>query len=305
MNTASVQHLTGRVIEEQKNYFVVASGSENVMATATGSLRKKRMRVCTGDCVDLHIISKEPLRAVIMKVHPRTSYINRPALANCSLFICVCTFKEPLLHLETLDRMLFSAQVCGVKPCIAFNKSDLLTPEEMPNAQAIFNHYQAAGIPAFMVSAKKRNGIDALLAYCKDHISAFAGLSGVGKTTIMSAIFPDNEFRIGELSAASTRGTHTTTTVSLLPLAEGGFIADTPGLSLVNIPEVPEENVVLYFKEIADCTGECRFNNCRHENEPGCSVLEKVDNGSIAPWRHNHYLKMYHEMRNLRRQYRQ
>lgn len=296
--------LTGRVIEEQKNYFLVDTPDGTTIATTSGSLKKIRLRVCTGDIVDLKIINKIPRRGIISSIHKRTGFIRRPALANCSRLLCVVTFTEPPLNLESLDRLLVMAHIWGVQPCIIFNKKDLLTRNEHAEQEKIISVYRATGYPIFSVSSRNGNGIEQVTEYCRNEISACAGLSGVGKSTLLSAIFPEKIFRIGDLSESANRGTHTTTNVTLLPLPCGGYIADTPGLAFIDLPIVPEENVVVYFPEIASCIGKCRFNNCIHDHEPGCVVTERVREGTIADWRHAHYLKFYSWMREQRRKYR-
>ena len=297
--------VTGRVIEEQKNYFVVTTPSGQVMATTAGVLKKKRKRVCTGDIVDITLLDAiPPFRGVITIVHQRSTYINRPALANCSHILCVCTYKEPPLNLEILDQLLFTAQVFGLKPCIILNKIDQHTRQEQKDAEKIFSFYPHAGIPFFSVSSTTGKNIDKIIEFCTGKISACTGISGVGKSTMLSSIFPDQIFRIGELSATANRGTHTTTNVTLLSIPAGGFIADTPGLAMIDLPPVPEEEVVLYFQELASCIGKCRFNNCMHNQEPGCLVRELVEKGAIAPWRYTHYLKIFNLMREKNRNYR-
>jgi ribosome biogenesis GTPase / thiamine phosphate phosphatase len=296
--------LTGRVIEEQKNYFVVDTPDGAVITTTSGSLKKTRQRVCTGDIVDLLIISDTPRRGVISAIHKRTSYIRRPALANCSRLLCIATSTEPPLNLECLDRLLVMAHIWGVRPCIIFNKEDVLTGNEHSEQEKIISVYRSIGYPVFSVSSKNGNGIEQVTDYCRNETSACAGLSGVGKSTLLSAIFPQKTFRIGGLSESANRGTHTTTNVTLLPLPHGGYIADTPGIAFIDLPVVPEENIVLYFPEITSCIGECRFNNCIHDSEPGCIVTERVHDGAIAEWRHTHYLKFYSWMREQRKRYR-
>ncbi|MBN1575162.1 MAG: ribosome small subunit-dependent GTPase A [Chitinispirillaceae bacterium] len=296
--------ITGRIIEEQKNFFVVDTPSGQVTATTSGGLKKQRTRVCTGDIVEVTIINTAPLRGVITTVGKRSSFIKRPALANCSHLFCICTWREPPLNLETLDRLLFCAQVYELQPCIVFNKIDLNTDKDDREMHKIINSYTAIGYPLFSTSAATHEGIDALVDFCADRISVCAGLSGVGKSTLLSVIFPDVNFRTGPLSSDSTRGIHTTTSIRLLPLRGGGYIADTPGLAFIDLPAVPEEDVVLYFPELAQCIGKCRFNDCIHDNEPGCFVAEKIEEGTIAPWRHNHYLKIRREMAERRKLYR-
>jgi len=295
---------SGRIIEEQKNYYIADTPFGPVAVTVSGTLRKNRTKICTGDVIDFQLIDDDPPRGVITALHDRTTFIRRPALANCSHLLCVCTIKEPPINLEMLDRLIFSALYYRLEPHIIINKSDLLDPHEETEAIKLLSAYRTAGIPGEIVSAQCAHGIDAIINTCNNRITAFAGLSGVGKSSLLSCIFPHKNLRIGSLSAAATRGTHTTTNTTLLSLPGGGYIADTPGIAFVTIPAVPADDVIHYFREIAECIGGCRFNDCRHKNEPGCLVREKVVNGKIAPWRHRHYLRFYDEMRAIEKEYR-
>ena len=297
--------ISGRVIEEQKNYFVVdLPSSSAIVATTSGALKQHRKKPCCGDMVDLIITDRTGNRGIITGIHHRTSHIKRPALANCTCLFCLSTFREPPLNLEVLDRLLVYALIHDVEPCIVVNKSDTHCAVDNDDVEKILQVYSAIGHRVFVTSALTGDGIDHLVNHCTGKLSAFAGLSGVGKSTLLSAIFPEIPFRIGELSCSATRGMHTTTNVTLLPLGGDGYIADTPGLAYIDLPRIPEEDMVLCFNEIARCVGKCRFNNCTHENEPGCRVLEEVAEGSIASWRHEHYLKFRGEMIAKRKKYR-
>ncbi|MBN2035357.1 MAG: ribosome small subunit-dependent GTPase A [Chitinispirillaceae bacterium] len=293
----------GLIIEEQKNYYLVASGSVIVRATRKGTLKKEKKRICTGDRVDVEVTNSDADEGVIVKVHERSTYLNRPPLANIEQVLLVCTFKEPPLDLEATDRFLLCAGAYNLKTVMVFNKSDLITDNNRSSFQNIIAAYQKIGYEVRITSAKEHKGIDELAALCTDTISAFAGLSGVGKSALLAAIFPEKNIVVGEVSGTTGRGTHTTTTVSLLPLPCGGYVADTPGLSYVDLPLIPEEDVVTYFPELERLIGACRFNNCIHEKEPGCKVRQLVDSGEVKQWRVEHYLKIYKEMRERRKQY--
>jgi ribosome biogenesis GTPase len=294
----------GRVVEEQKNYFLADTNQGIIRCVLKGTLKKVRTRVCAGDLVHITVTNSDPLEGIINNVEDRISYIRRPALANLTQIALVATWKSPNLDLESIDRMLFSAEVYGVRPLLVFNKVDLLSDNESMELDAIISLYQKCGYTALKTSAETLTGIDQLKEKCEREISAFSGLSGVGKSTLLSKIFPDIHFRIGEVSGLKGRGTHTTTNIIIHRYKENSYIADTPGLSFIDIPEIPEESVGAYFPEIADCIGVCRFNNCIHDNEPGCEVLSRISRGEIAESRRDHYLKIFSEMKAIRKQYR-
>ena len=296
--------LSGRVIEEQKNYFIVDTQDGPVRARVKGTLKKNRQRVCSGDFVDIDITNKDSLDGLIFSIHKRTSFIKRPALANLTQLFFINTFKAPNLDLEALDRFLFSAEVYHITPFIVFNKIDLLDSEQSEHLQTIISAYEKTGYHVLLTSAFTGAGVEKLHDLCKNQVSSFTGLSGVGKSTLLSKIFPEMEFRIGNVSGTTGRGTHTTTTVTLIPLHDGGYIADTPGLSFVDIPVVPEDEVINYFPELECRIGQCRFNNCIHDGEPGCIIQELSKQNEIAASRLNHYHKIHQEMVEVRKQYR-
>jgi len=307
-NIASVQSeaalISGRVIEEQKNYFLVDTEQGVIRGGTTGALKKVRARVCVGDFVQISITSIDPPIGIISKIEERSSFIRRPALANLTQIFLIASRYKPALDLEALDRMFFSAEAYGITPVLVFNKIDTLDSEDITELDHFIDIYKKCGYQVLSTSALTGDGIESLASACSNGISAFTGLSGVGKSTLLSKIFPDIHFRIGEVSQGDGRGTHTTTNIVLHPFTSGSYIADTPGLSFIDIPTVPEENVVACFPEIAACVGKCRFNNCIHDGEPGCHVQEQIDNGEIDSTRRYNYLKIYNEMKTIRRQYR-
>jgi ribosome biogenesis GTPase len=295
--------ITGRVIEEQKNYYSIDTPEGPLRAATRGLLKKDRNRICVGDMVECDVTNADTAEGVITEIHERTTFLNRPPLANLSQVIIVCTVREPPLDLAATDRFLVCVSAYGLRPVLVFNKNDRLTPAEQASLEQTIAVYRQCGYTVLVTSACTGSGLQELMAVCAGRVSAFAGPSGVGKSALLQRIFPDRAFRIGDVSGPAGRGTHTTTCVTLLPLANGGYVADTPGLSFVDLPLVPEEDVAGYFPELAALVGRCRFNNCIHDSEPGCRVRELIDKGHVAPWRVEHYLAMYREMRTRRRRY--
>jgi len=296
--------LTGRIVEEQKNYCIVSARGRALRCTLKGALLKQRgRRACTGDVVSVRIINDDTSEGVICGISPRQSFLPRPPLANLSQVIFVNCFKHPRLDTEAIDRFLFSGMAYGIDAIIAFNKMDLLDERERDELGAAERYYADIGYKILHTSVPQNQGIDELTDLCRGKTSAFTGLSGVGKSSLLARIFPDVEFRTGGVSGSMGKGTHTTTHTKLLTLGGDTFIADTPGFAFVDIPDVPEETVAAHFPEIERATGECRFNNCIHDAEPGCKVAELVEAGEIAYWRRDHYLKIYREMVMRRKMY--
>ena len=186
---------------------------------------------------------------------------------------------------------------------MVFNKSDLLTGAEKIAQAQIAGLYENIGYACLQASALTGENIEGIIMYCKNTLSIFAGQSGTGKSAILSRVFPDHTFRISELSKNIQRGVHTTTGITLLKLSESSYIADTPGFSLMELPQIPEEEVVSFFPDIGLKQGSCKFSNCIHENEPGCFIKEMVGKGEIPQSRYLNYLKVYNYMNRKNRDY--
>jgi ribosome biogenesis GTPase / thiamine phosphate phosphatase len=248
-------------------------------------------------------INRDSAEGVICEAAQRESFLPRPPLANLSQVVFVNCLKQPNLNTEAIDRFLFSSSVYGIEAVIVFNKMDLLCDAETTELETIERYYKNVGYKTLRTSVPNRQGVPELIDLCRNKTSAFTGLSGVGKSSLLSLIFPNTEFRTNNVSGARGRGTHTTTHIKLLTLDENSFIADTPGFAFVDVPAVDGETVAEYFPEIKEAIGQCRFNNCAHDAEPGCKVTELIDKGEIASWRRNHYLKIYREMIKKRKMY--
>ncbi len=288
--------VTGIVIEEQKNYVVVDAAGKTVRATISGALRKNRARPYVGDVVDVSEINADSADGVVLAVHPRKNVLKRPAVANMDQALLVCTIKEPPLDLAGLDRFLLNVAHSSLDSILVINKCDILNDHDRATAHAYIAVYESLGCRVITTSALTGQNIDTLLALCQSKCSFFAGLSGVGKSSLLMRIFPGKTFRTNHLSAQSGRGVHTTTATSLLRLPEGGYIADTPGYSFVTLPALNADDLRFYFPEIEQRGDTCRFHDCQHLDEPSCAVKEAVEAGSIARWRYENYLSFYDEL---------
>ena len=296
--------LSGRIIEEQKNYYVVDTKQGVIQSTFKGVIKQKVHRLYVGDLVNVELFNIDTREGIIRELHPRKNTLHKPAVTNLDQIIIVNTLIEPAIDLEFVDRVLFSCGVLNFPVILAFNKIDLLNKEDRNTQAEIISWYEKIGYPCIELSALTGENLKGIIEHCKNTISIFAGQSGTGKSAILSKIFPEKSFRINELSKNIKRGIHTTTNISLLKLPLGGYIADTPGFSLIDLPAVDEEEVVLFFPDIASEEGQCKFANCIHEREPDCKILKMVEGGGIMESRYNNYLKIYHKMKNARKDYR-
>lgn len=240
--------------------------------------------------------------AVITGILPRRNYVIRRSTnlsrqshiiaANVDRAYIVVTVDFPEVKLPFLDRLLVTCEVYNVPVTIVLNKSDLYGEEHRDRVEAFHSIYEGAGYPVMDVSAVTGMGIDALRDACKGAVSLFSGVSGVGKSSLIRALDPSLDPKVGEISDAHLQGKHTTTFYEMYRLASGGFIIDTPGIRGFGLVDLAREEIALYFPEMLKASEGCRFTPCTHTHEPGCAVKAAVEDGSISYERYSSYLGM-------------
>lgn len=274
-------------------YYVEVAG-ELYECKARGVFRKRGMTPIVGDTVDITVPSEG--YCSIDNVHERRNSLIRPAVANLDLLVIVSSVKEPQANLYLIDKMTAAAVHHDIRPVVVFSKSDL------DDADSYVDIYRRVEIPAVAFSAVDLSGLDEIRELLSGSISAFCGNSGVGKSTLLNALCPELSLQTGEISTKLGRGRHTTRTVELFPFC-GGYIADTPGFSTLDIERfelIRKDELKFAFPEFDRFFGTCRFNSCNHVCEKGCSVIEAVQNGEIPLSRHESYVRMYEEVKNLK-----
>jgi ribosome biogenesis GTPase len=210
-------------------------------------------------------------------------------LANPDQIVIVFACAEPEPHLRMLDRFLVIAEKQRIDALIIANKVDLVTRQQ---AEEVFGLYEKLGYPVLYTSALTGVGVDALRHHLENKISALAGPSGVGKSSLLNAIQPDLGLHVRAVSEATSKGRHTTQVRELFPLESGGYVADTPGLRSLALWDTEPEELDAYFVEIRDLVADCQFNDCTHTHEPGCAVRKAVEEGTVAPERYASYLRL-------------
>ena len=240
--------------------------------------------------------------AVITGILPRRNYVIRRSTnlsrqshiiaANVDRAYIVVTIDFPEVKLPFLDRLLVTCEVYNVPVTIVLNKSDLYGEEHRGRVETFHSIYEGAGYPVMDVSAVTGMGIDALRDACKGAVSLFSGVSGVGKSSLIRALDPSLDPKVGEISDAHLQGKHTTTFYEMYRLASGGFIIDTPGIRGFGLVDLAREEIALYFPEMLKASEGCRFTPCTHTHEPGCAVKAAVEDGSISYERYSSYLGM-------------
>ena len=273
-----------------------------------GVLRLKGLRctnpVAVGDRVQVE--DKGGDAPVVGDIEPRRNYIIRRSsnlskefqiiAANLDQAVLVATLTNPETSTTFIDRFLATAEAYQVPAVLAFNKIDLLdTDEWRSRLDELRTMYVNIGYPVITMSAATGEGADALRVQLAGKMSLLSGNSGVGKSSIINLLVPDAHVRVGDVSHTHHKGMHTTTFSELLDLPGGGAIIDTPGVKAFGTIDFERAEVAHYFPEIFRISDNCRFNNCTHTHEPGCAVLEAVEQGKIAPSRFTSYLSILEE----------
>ncbi|RPF49306.1 ribosome biogenesis GTPase [Thermodesulfitimonas autotrophica] len=238
-------------------------------------------------------------RCVVEAVLPRRTVLFRPPVANVELAVLVFSIRDPQPNFGLLDRLLVVSQAAGIEALVCFNKLDLA--RDTPPAEVAV--YRAVGYRVILTSALSGEGVTALRDALADRISVFAGPSGAGKSSLLNAIQPGLRLRTGEISHKTRRGRHTTRVVELLPLTGGGLVADTPGFTQLDLPDIPAAELAAYFPEIAAASAGCRFNDCLHVQEPACAVRRAVEEGTVALFRYRNYLSFLRELKEKERRF--
>ncbi len=294
---------SGTVRRAQGGVYEVETPDGVLEAVLRGRLKREQRtgeRVVVGDRVDL-----APEQAgdatvwAIERVHERTTLLARkapgkaprpkPIVANLDQVVIVFAAAHPDPHLRMLDRFLVIAGSSGIAPLVVVNKVDLVGEAA---ARRLFAPYERAGYRVQYTAARAGVGVDALRDTLCGRLSALAGPSGVGKSSLLNAVQPGLGLRVAEVSEAVNKGRHTTVTARLIPLECGGWVADTPGLRELGLWEIDADQLQFYFPEVEALLGGCRYPTCSHVHEPGCAVRAAVDAGELDAGRYDSYRRM-------------
>ena len=285
---------SGIIIKITGGFYYVEAADSVYECKARGVFRKRGTSPLAGDHVDITV--PDDGYCSVDRIHERKNSLVRPALANLDNLMIVSSVKEPDVNLYLVDKMTAAAVSKGITPIVVFSKSDL------GSAADYVQIYRTVGIPAYEYSSVDNRGLEDIKAQLKDKVTAFCGNSGVGKSTLLNALFPELSLKTGEISDKLGRGRHTTRTVELFR-KHGGYIADTPGFSTVDIERfelIRKEELKFAFPEFDEYFGTCRFNSCNHLCEKGCRVIEAVQEGIIPASRHESYVRMYEEVKDIK-----
>ncbi len=304
--------MQGLIIENISNLYKIKTEKGIYEANARGKFKKEEITPVVGDKVEIQILDEENKKAVIEEIQQRTTYIKRPKMSNITQLVLVVSSKNPKPDLLLLDKQLAFAEYLGIKPIIILNKIDLDKKKEF---EKIKETYQNIGYTVIETIAKElenaedissknitsSTGIQELEKNLKGNINAFSGNSGVGKSTLINAIFNDTITQEGEISQRNKKGKNTTTSTKLYEIDENTYIADTPGFSTFDISEIEYRKLDQYFKEFKPLLENCEFVGCTHIKEQNCGIKKALEKGKIDSGRYERFCKIYEELKEKER----
>lgn len=285
----------GTILKGIGGFYYVDTADGVIECKARGKFRKTVGKPIIGDKVKVGL--QPDGTGYLLEIAPRRNCLIRPALANIDLLVAVASAAPPVTDPFLIDKVLAIAENKGIAPMVVINKTDLNPGEEL------LKTYQLAGIDVLAVSAESGEGIDILRQKIAGKTAAFAGNSGVGKSSLLNQLMPSFAAEVGAISDKIGRGRHTTRHIELVSLGDG-YLADTPGFSSFDTEQmdlVLSEDLQYAFREFAPYLGQCKFTGCAHVKEKGCAVLAAVEAGEIAKSRHESYVKLYNSVKDLKK----
>lgn len=285
--------LHGVIIKGIGGFYYVRTDSGSVYeCKARGIFRKEKVKPMIGDSVELSVI--DDAHGNIDAILPRKTELVRPPVANIDTLVIVAAAKDPNPDYYLIDKLLLMAEIKGINPVICVNKTDL---EASDNIKRV---YAGTGYKIFEACAKSEAPPPDLVEFIKNKTTAFAGLSGVGKSSLLNLLI-DKNVETGDISSKIGRGKHTTRHVELFELEGGGYVLDTPGFSSYEPDIIEASQLCEYFPEMAGLSAYCRFKGCAHLNEPDCAVKSALKDGRISEERYSSYSKMYDILKNIKK----
>ena len=283
----------GIIICTSSNVYQVAEGEKVYKCLARGKFKKEKVSPLVGDEVEFTITNSEKQEGVIEQILPRKNELKRPKMANLTQLILVVSMKMPSPDLLLLDKQLVFVEFMGLKATIVLNKVDLEDKEEIDRIAKL---YESIGYKVIQTNAKEGIKVGKIKTLLEGETTAFAGNSGVGKSTLINSIFEQELTQEGDISDKNQRGKNTTTSTTLYKYKENSYIADTPGFSTFEINEIPKEDLCHYFVEFVPYLDKCEFQGCSHIKEENCGVKEALESGKISSQRYENYVKIYNNL---------
>lgn len=302
--------MKGRVIKSTGSWYTVLAEDRFIQTRLKGKFKQGDLKltnpISVGDWVEIEMEPGQET-AIIRTILPRENYVIRKSTrkqhfshiiaSNLDQAILVVTMKNPRTSLGFIDRFLVSTESFRIPAILVVNKVDLMDGEDEEDwLQDIRDIYKPLGYEVLEVSAMHDEGVrDKILPFIQGKSSLISGHSGVGKSTLLNRLVPEARQETNEVSGYSSKGVHTTTFAEMFFLKEGGDLIDTPGIKEFGILDVEDTELSHYFPEMRAYLGECKYNNCKHINEPGCVIIQKVEEGYIHPYRYQSYINILSE----------
>ncbi|KQL44237.1 GTPase RsgA [Brevibacillus choshinensis] len=288
----------GRIVKALSGFYYVADEGRIFSCRARGLFKKKGAKVnpLVGDWVVYDAINEE--EGYVMEVGERTSELVRPPISNVDQAVLVFSMYKPAFSALLLDKFLVHTEKAGIDSVIILSKADQVSEEEVA---AVVQKYEAIGYTVIPTSTKQQRGLQEVRDILHDRISVFAGQSGVGKSSLINALFPGVSLQTGDVSEKLGRGKHTTRHVELIALDGGGYVADTPGFSSLEFMDLTELDLAEAFRDFSDRAPDCKFRGCLHVTEPSCAVQDAVESGELSKERYENYLQFREELKEYQR----
>lgn len=290
-----MSQLNGMIVKGIGGFYYVEAAGSLYECKARGLFRKKKVTPYVGDRVTIRL--ENDGTSTIEEILPRANYLIRPPIANIDQLILVVSVCDPAPNTLIIDKTIAAAEAKGIEPVIVLSKTDL------QDCGWLIDIYRTTEIPLLTVSSVTGEGVEAVRKLLQGKVSAFTGNSGVGKTSLLNQIDSRFHLETGEISQKLGRGRHTTRQVALLKLSDETYVADTPGFSSISLERydlIKKERLPYCFREFIPYLNQCKFTTCSHTCEKGCAVLQAVEEGIISKSRHESYVAMYQEVKDLK-----
>ena len=291
--------MKGKIVKGISGFYYVHVAETGIYeCKAKGIFRNQKIKPLVGDDVEIVVLDEEKKIGNVEKILPRTRELIRPAVANIDMAIVIFAAAKPDPNFNLLDRFLCMMEYQKVPVTICFNKCDLVTEEQREVLRKI---YELAGYELLFTSAKTQENVEKLKSVLQGKMTAVAGPSGVGKSSLINDLQDAVQMQTGGISDKIERGKHTTRHSQIIPIAENTYIMDTPGFSSMDLPGFSKEDLWTCYPEFVRFEPECRFIGCSHIGEPDCGVKTALAEGKISQVRYDNYVQLYQEMKNMRK----